>query len=126
MELSDWAEEHAWALLSPLGERWRHAQAVADAARELAQQLDQNDGDALIASAYLHDKPVTSAVSRQIRGSKLQRLSPNSPFGIRVLGAHRLALFCVILHPRAYFLPTFLCNSEPSERAERPPASPSR
>ena len=55
MQLSDWAEDHARALLRPLGERWRHAEAVASAARELLQQLDPDDGEMLVASAYLHD-----------------------------------------------------------------------
>ena len=55
MQLSDWAEDYARVLLSPLGERWRHAHAVASAARELSQQLDPNDGEVLVASAYLHD-----------------------------------------------------------------------
>ena len=55
MQLSDWAEKHARDLLSPLGDRWRHAQAVARAARELSQQLNLDDREALIASAYLHD-----------------------------------------------------------------------
>lgn len=55
MKLSDWAEDHARVLLSPLGRRWSHVQAVASAARVLAQQLDRDDGEALVASAYFHD-----------------------------------------------------------------------
>jgi hypothetical protein len=55
MQLSDWAEEHARDLLSPQGQRWRHAQAVASAAKRVSQQLDPDDAEALVASAYLHD-----------------------------------------------------------------------
>ncbi len=85
MELSDWAEEHARALLSPLGERWRHAQAVANAARELAQQLDQDDGHALIASAYLHD----IGYSKALADSGFHPL--NGAHHLRALGHERLA-----------------------------------
>ena len=55
MNLSRWAESHAGDLLRPLGRRWRHAQAVADTARELAIGLTPEDGDELVAAAYLHD-----------------------------------------------------------------------
>ena len=55
MQLSDWAEEHARRLLSPLGKRWRHAEAVADIARDLARSLAPEDAGVLVASAYLHD-----------------------------------------------------------------------
>lgn len=40
MELSIWAEDHTEGLLHPLGRRWQHAQAVADAARKLALWAD--------------------------------------------------------------------------------------
>lgn len=55
MELSTWAEDHARRLLSPLGRRWRHAEEVADSARELASCLVPEDADLLVAAAYLHD-----------------------------------------------------------------------
>ena len=55
MELSGWAESHARELLSPLGRRWRHAQAVAETGRKLASGLSPEDADVLIAAAYLHD-----------------------------------------------------------------------
>jgi len=55
MQKSAWAEEHAQRLLSPLGRRWRHAQAVADTARELTIGLAPADADVLVAAAYLHD-----------------------------------------------------------------------
>jgi hypothetical protein len=55
MQLSVWAEDHARHLLSPLRRRWRHGEAVAAAARHLAQSLAPEDADVLVASAYLHD-----------------------------------------------------------------------
>ena len=55
MQLSAWAENHARGLLSPMGRRWRHAEAVADSARDLARSLAPEDADLLVASAYLHD-----------------------------------------------------------------------
>jgi hypothetical protein len=55
MELSVWAEDHARLLLSPLGSRWKHAEAVAGAATDLARGLAPEDADVLVASAYLHD-----------------------------------------------------------------------
>ncbi len=54
MELSAWAEDHARRLLSPMGRRWRHAEAAAERARELASQLVPEDRDVLVAAAYLH------------------------------------------------------------------------
>ena len=55
MELSTWAEDHAGDLLRPLDRRWRHAQAVADTARELASGMAPEDAEVLVAAAYLHD-----------------------------------------------------------------------
>jgi len=55
MELRDRAEDHAGDLLRPLGRRWRHAQAVAETAQELAIGMTPEDADVLVASAYLHD-----------------------------------------------------------------------
>jgi hypothetical protein len=55
MQLSIWAEDHARRLLSPLARRWRHGEAVASVARQLAKSLVPEDANVLIASAYLHD-----------------------------------------------------------------------
>lgn len=55
MELSTWAESHAGDLLSPLGRRWLHARAVADAARQLTIGLAPEDAGVLVAAAYLHN-----------------------------------------------------------------------
>ncbi|MEZ5175159.1 MAG: HD domain-containing protein [Acidimicrobiia bacterium] len=55
MELRTWAEAHAGGLLRPLRRRWRHVQAVAEVAREMASGLTPEDADVLVAAAYLHD-----------------------------------------------------------------------
>ena len=55
MKLSDWVEGHARDLLKPLGGRWRHSEAVAGVAQELAHLLAPDDSDVLVASAFLHD-----------------------------------------------------------------------
>lgn len=55
MQLSDWAAGHARDLLSPLGRRWRHSEAVAGLAGELALLLAPDDAEVLVASAFLHD-----------------------------------------------------------------------
>ena len=48
------AEELAYELLAPLGDRWRHTAGVAARAAELAPLLGL-DGDVLVAAAWLHD-----------------------------------------------------------------------
>lgn len=55
MPLSAWAESHAGGLLRPLERRWRHTQAVACAAEELAMLLPAEEAELLVAAAYLHD-----------------------------------------------------------------------
>ena len=48
------AEELAYELLAPLGDRWRHTSGVAARAAELAPLLEV-DRDVLVAAAWLHD-----------------------------------------------------------------------
>ena len=85
MELSDWAEEHARRLLSPLGRRWWHAEAVANRARGLANRLAPEDRDVLVAAAYLHDIGYVPEVAvtgfHPLDGAQ----------HLRALGHHRLA-----------------------------------
>jgi HD domain len=53
-----WARSQAEQLLAPLGERWLHVQVVASKAQQLATALnseDGEDGEALVAAAFLHD-----------------------------------------------------------------------
>ncbi|GAA3918442.1 HDIG domain-containing metalloprotein [Actinoplanes auranticolor] len=52
--LPDTAEELAYELLAPLGNRWRHTAGVAARAAELAAPLEV-DRDVLVAAAWLHD-----------------------------------------------------------------------
>jgi hypothetical protein len=54
-ELVRWAEAQATALLSAMGDRWRHVQAVAARAHEAGRVLDEADRVTLIAAAWLHD-----------------------------------------------------------------------
>lgn len=85
MELSDWAEDHARRLLSPLGRRWRHAEAVAARARSLASRLVPEDRDVLVAAAYLHD----IGYAPEIAVTGFHPL--NGARHLRALGHHRLA-----------------------------------
>ena len=48
------AEELAYELLAPLGNRWKHTAGVAARAAELARLLDV-DREVLVAAAWLHD-----------------------------------------------------------------------
>ena len=54
-ELTRWAEAKASALLSGMGDRWRHVQAVASRACEVKHVLGADDQAALVAAAWLHD-----------------------------------------------------------------------
>ncbi|WP_131747750.1 HD domain-containing protein [Frankia sp. Cppng1_Ct_nod] len=49
------AERLASELLIPLGDRWRHVQAVAARAREAAAAVDLAERDLLVTAAWLHD-----------------------------------------------------------------------
>jgi putative nucleotidyltransferase with HDIG domain len=49
------AAQLAERLVSPLGRRWSHVQAVAARAGELAGAVQPNQADRLIAAAWLHD-----------------------------------------------------------------------
>lgn len=54
-ELVRWAEAQASRLLSGMGDRWRHVQAVTARAHEAGRVLNEDDRAALIAAAWLHD-----------------------------------------------------------------------
>src|SRR6266508_2813515 len=49
------ARDVAQAVLSGLPSRWRHTVGVARCAEELAATLDADDGEQLVAAAWLHD-----------------------------------------------------------------------
>jgi hypothetical protein len=54
-ELPSRAEQHATTLLTGLGDRWSHVQAVAAQARRVSAALAPEDRPYLIAAAWLHD-----------------------------------------------------------------------
>jgi hypothetical protein len=54
-ELPFWAEQQAAALLTGLGDRWSHVQAVAAQARRVSAAVAPEDHPYLIAAAWLHD-----------------------------------------------------------------------
>ena len=54
-ELPSWAKQLAAGLLSGLGDRWSHVQAVAAQARQVSAALAPEDRPYLIAAAWLHD-----------------------------------------------------------------------
>jgi hypothetical protein len=55
MTLEEWATAQAERLMAPMGDRWLHVQAVARKAHPMAIGLPANDGEALVAAAFLHD-----------------------------------------------------------------------
>jgi putative nucleotidyltransferase with HDIG domain len=77
------AEELAYELLAPLGNRWRHTAGVAARAAELATPLDV-DREVLVAAAWLHDIGYSEAIRatgfHPLDGARhLARLSWPSP-----------------------------------------------
>jgi hypothetical protein len=50
-----WASERAEVLLSPLGNRWLHAQGVVKQASWVGQTFEEGDRYLLLAASYLHD-----------------------------------------------------------------------
>ncbi len=54
-EVVEWAADTAAALLADTGDRWAHVQGVAEKARQVRAVLGPEDGDYLVAAAWLHD-----------------------------------------------------------------------
>ncbi len=50
-----WAETEARSLLATTGDRWQHTEGVARQARRVASALPAQEGEVLVAAAYLHD-----------------------------------------------------------------------
>jgi HD domain len=96
MTLEEWAASEAERLLAPLGDRWKHVRAVGERARRLAAILDPEDGQCLVAAAYLHDIGYAPDLQRtglhQLDGARY----------IRGLGAERLARL-IAYHSEARF-----------------------
>jgi hypothetical protein len=64
MTLEPWAKAQVERLIAPLGDRWAHVQAVARQARRVAEVLSVEDGDVLIAAAFLHDVGYAPSLNR--------------------------------------------------------------
>jgi hypothetical protein len=63
-KLPAWAEQQAAALLTGLGDRWSHVQAVAAQARQVSAALAPEDRPYLIAAAWLHDIGYAPSLNR--------------------------------------------------------------
>jgi HD superfamily phosphodiesterase len=65
MGLTAWAAAHAAELLVGPPARWTHTEGVARQARLVAQSLpSREDGDVLVAAAFLHDIGYAPAIRR--------------------------------------------------------------
>jgi hypothetical protein len=64
MTLAAWAKAQAERLIAPLGDRWLHVQAVAGEAGRVASVLPAEDGDLLVAAAFLHDVGYAPSLNR--------------------------------------------------------------
>jgi hypothetical protein len=64
MTLEPWAKAQVERLIAPLGERWAHVQAVARKAGQVAAVLSAEDGDVLVAAAFLHDVGYAPSLNR--------------------------------------------------------------
>jgi putative nucleotidyltransferase with HDIG domain len=64
MTLEPWAKAQAERLIAPMGDRWAHVQVVAREARRVAAVLPAEDGDLLVAAAYLHDIGYAPSLNR--------------------------------------------------------------
>ncbi len=95
-DLPAWAEEQAEALLSDLGDRWKHVRGVAERARQVGAILDAHERPYLIAAAYLHDVGYAPALQR----TGLHQL--DGAHWLRSLGQERLARL-VAHHSEARF-----------------------
>ena len=64
MTLEPRATAQAERLMAPLGNRWSHVQAVARQAGRVAASFSPEDGDALVAAAFLHDVGYAPSLNR--------------------------------------------------------------
>jgi hypothetical protein len=55
MRRAEWAAAHAAELLSGQPGRWLHTEGVVERARRVCEAMSSDEGDVLIAAAYLHD-----------------------------------------------------------------------
>jgi hypothetical protein len=64
MTLEPWAKAQVERLIAPLGNRWAHVQAAARQAGRVAAVLPAEDGDVLVAAAFLHDVGYAASLNR--------------------------------------------------------------
>ena len=90
MTLEPWATAQAERLIAPLGNRWAHVQAAARQAGRVAASFSPEDGDVLVAAAFLHDVGYAPSLNRlgfhPVDGARF----------LRGLGRERLA--CLVAH----------------------------
>ena len=55
MSRLEWAAAHAAELLSELPGRWLHTEGVVGRARRVSEAMAEEEGEMLVAAAYLHD-----------------------------------------------------------------------
>jgi hypothetical protein len=90
MTLGPWAKAQAERLMAPLGDRWLHVQAVARQAGRVVAVLSPEDGEVLVAAAFLHDIGYAPA---------LNRLGFHPVDGAQFLRAHgQERLACLVAH----------------------------
>lgn len=90
MTLVAWASEHAAKLLPPLVDRWAHTGGVVQQAEVLRRMLVVEEGELLVAAAYVHDVGYAPAV----KATGLHAL--DGARHLRSLGYERLA--CLVAH----------------------------
>lgn len=97
MSLTSWAESNAERLLSPLGNRWRHVQQVAEQARHVARAVPLADHDLLVAAAYLHDVGYAPALAttgfHPLDGGRWLRENGPSDRLARLVAHHSCAVY---------------------------------
>jgi HD superfamily phosphodiesterase len=92
----EWASDQAEMMLSPVGDRWRHVQAVVWLATAVSKTFTESERDILVSAAYLHDLGYAPALQQtgfhQLDGATY----------LRSLGHERLARL-VAHHSEARF-----------------------
>lgn len=111
-ELVPWAEAQATALLSGMGDRWKHVRGVAECAQWVSPILEVEERPFLVAVAWLHDIGYAPALQRtglhQLDGARW----------LRSLGHKRLARI-VAHHSEAHFELTLRGGGEELASYER-------
>jgi HD domain len=92
----DQAAKYAEYWVSSLGNRWLHVQGVVEKARQISKMFDTDNGNLLIAAAYLHD----IGYAPRLKNTGFHPL--DGAYYLRSLGYHRLASL-VAHHSEAQF-----------------------